>query len=238
MSAVDCTARLLAWSLLLQTLELWRLRADLQLRYPWSIVGRDQRWLDPLLGQHAWPWLLALQGVVALGLALSALWWLPWLSLALALLQAVRFRGNFNGGSDAMTLVVLLGLALARTPWLRPQIGLGYIAAQLVLSYFLAGVYKLRGADWRDGSALPALLRLPQYRAQLVLPAWLARWSGYAVIAWECAFPLAFLDRRLALGAMALGIGFHAFNAAVLGLNRFLWAWLAAYPALWFWTGV
>jgi hypothetical protein len=28
-------------------------------------------------------------------------------------------------------------------------------------------------------------------------------------------------------------LGFHCINAYALGLNRFFWAWLAAYPALW-----
>jgi hypothetical protein len=31
---------------------------------------------------------------------------------------------------------------------------------------------------------------------------------------------------------------FHLFNALALGLNRFLWAWLAAYPALLFWSAL
>jgi hypothetical protein len=53
------------------------------------------------------------------------------------------------------------------------------------------------------------------------------------VIAFECAFPLALIDARL---LSLLGIAFHVVNARVLGLNRFLWAWLAAYPALWFWA--
>jgi hypothetical protein len=31
---------------------------------------------------------------------------------------------------------------------------------------------------------------------------------------------------------MALAACFHLANAALLGLNRFLWVWVAAYPAL------
>jgi len=36
--------------------------------------------------------------------------------------------------------------------------------------------------------------------------------------------------------ALAIGAAFHLANAFAFGLNRFLWAWLAAYPALWFWA--
>ncbi|HEX5656879.1 MAG TPA: hypothetical protein VFX59_06775, partial [Polyangiales bacterium] len=95
--------------------------------------------------------------------------------------------------------------------------------------------FKLRERSWRDGSALPSLLAAPQYRdAPLQVP--LARLAGYAVITFELGFPLALVDARLALGFTAFGTLFHLLNARVLGLNRFLWAWLAAYPALFAWT--
>ena len=31
---------------------------------------------------------------------------------------------------------------------------------------------------------------------------------------------------------LALGFTFHVVNAFVLGLNRFVWAWVATYPAI------
>jgi hypothetical protein len=227
--ALVWTARLFALSWMLQALELWRVRHELAALFPWAIVRRDYglRFED-----RAWPWLLALQGLLALAL-LAPYAWVPWLALALALAQAARFRGNYNGGSDAMTLLVLFGLALARTFSVR--LGLAYIAAQLVLSYFLAGLFKLRDPAWRDGSALPSLLAAPQYRSAPLRIPW-PRAAGYAVIAFECAFPLALLDRRLSWLFAVVGLAFHVLNARVLGLNRFLWAWLAAYPALFAWT--
>ncbi|MET0287581.1 MAG: hypothetical protein ABW352_24045 [Polyangiales bacterium] len=227
--ATEWTARLLALSWLLQALELWRSRRELEALFPWSLVRRDY---GLQLGDAAWPWLIALQALLAPTL-LSTQPVFPWLALGVALLQAARFRGSYNGGSDAMTLVVLLGLALART--FSPRLGLAYIAAQLVLSYFLAGLFKLRDPAWRDGSALPRLLAAPQYRsAALHVP--FARVAGYAVIVFECAFPLALLDAQAAWAFTVAGITFHVLNARVLGLNRFLWAWLAAYPALLAWS--
>jgi hypothetical protein len=35
---------------------------------------------------------------------------------------------------------------------------------------------------------------------------------------------------------LAIAAVFHLTNAVVFGLNRFLWAWLAAFPALLFWV--
>jgi hypothetical protein len=55
---------------------------------------------------------------------------------------------------------------------------------------------------------------------------------GWTVIAWECLFPLAWLDPHLCLGMLACGAVFHAANLWVFGLNRFFWAWLAGYPAV------
>lgn len=227
--ALGWTARLFALSWLLQALELWLARRALAERFPWAIVRRDY---GLSFDDRAYPWLLLGQALLALSVLRPEPWW-PWLALGVALAQAVRFRGSYNGGSDAMTLVVLLGLALART--FSPQLGLAYIAAQLVLSYFLAGLFKLRDPGWRNGSALPAMLGAPQYRSRpLRLPC--ARAAGYAVIAFECAFPLALLDARLTWAFAGAGCVFHLLNARVLGLNRFLWAWLAAYPALFAWT--
>jgi hypothetical protein len=224
--AVSWTARLLAFSWSLQALELWLVRRELEAAFPWAIVRRDYgvRFAFP------WPWSIALQGVLALAL-LTPYAAFPWIALALALAQAARFRGSYNGGSDAMTLVVLLGLALARS--FDTRLGLAYIAAQLVLSYFLAGVFKLRDPRWRDGSALPALLSAPQYRTT---PVRVPRVAAYAVLGFECSFPLALLDVRLCATYAVIGLVFHALNARLLGLNRFLWAWLAAYPALFAWS--
>jgi hypothetical protein len=224
--AVTWTARLFAFSWLLQALELWLVRRDLDASFPWSIVRRDYgvRFALP------WTWLIPLQAALALAL-LAPYALVVWLALALALAQALRFRGSYNGGSDAMTLVVLLGLAIARS--FDASIGLAYIAAQLVLSYFLAGVFKLRDPSWRDGSALHALLSAPQYRDT---PLRVPRVAGYAVLGFECAFPLALLDARLCAAFALIGLVFHVLNARVLGLNRFLWAWLAAYPALFAWS--
>ncbi len=93
--------------------------------------------------------------LIALALAAVSLPWIAhpapaWVVVAATLLVAVRFRGGYNGGSDAMLLVVALALALARTApgTAVAAAGLAYAAVQLVLSYFVAGVAKLGDERW------------------------------------------------------------------------------------------
>jgi hypothetical protein len=210
--------------------------------------------LDGLLGDSAFVVLLAVQ----LGLSLL-LPWCPHMMVPLGLLFSgllvcVRFRGTYNGGSDSMTLVVVLGVCVARlgpasalegsgagSPWQRA--GLAYIAAQLMLSYFLAGLAKLRAPRWRRGQALPRLLRAHQYAVpgalqRVLAPRRRALAASWLVMLFEGAFPGAlWLGPRGCAGVLACGAIFHLLNAAGLGLNRFFWAWLAAYPALLFWSG-
>jgi hypothetical protein len=108
---------------------------------------------------------------------------------------------------------------------------------QVTLSYVIAGLVKLRQPDWRSGHALRHFVLASPYgtpgwlRALVQRPA-LAAGMAWAVIGFECLFPLAWVDPRLCLGLLACGALFHAANLWVFGLNRFFWAWLAGYPAL------
>lgn len=240
------TRRLLGLSLVLQTCELlWVRRAFSEDGvFAWSSVRRDlvrvsgrPRLLDALLSYRGFVCLLVLQLFLAL--------LLPWsdqvagLLVFSALLIEVRFRGSYNGGSDAMTMVVLNGLLVAQLGW--PRIGFGYITAQLVLSYFLAGLSKLGSTSWRDGSALSRLVSMrkyvvPQLAQRLLSNTALSRLGSWLVLGFECSFPLTLLlGREVALGYLTVSLCFHLAIAYTLGLNRFLWAWLAAYPALLYW---
>jgi hypothetical protein len=185
-----------------------------------------------VLGGPRW---LAIVPALQLAGAL-ALPWCPaaaWLVLACTLAIALGFGGSYNGGSDAMLVIVLLAIALASVGHARA--GLAYAAAQLVLSYFVSGVAKLGDPAWRAGRALPAILQLPQYRVPPRFAAVvrrLPRAATWAMLAFECGFPLALAGPAICAGALAVGAAFHLANAIGFGLNRFLWTWLAAYPAL------
>ncbi|HSD89477.1 MAG TPA: hypothetical protein VLB44_18230 [Kofleriaceae bacterium] len=107
-----------------------------------------------------------------------------------------------------------------------------------VLSYVVANLGDPR---WRDGTALAIIADFPRYGA----PAWvrraiahpaIGRTTAWLLLAFELGFPLALLDARACLALLAAGAVFHVGNAVAFGLNRFLWTWLAAYPALYFWV--
>lgn len=193
--------------------------------------------------------LLAVRSAISLWLIIAPINCVSLLSVAthLALLSSsawlvVRSRGPVGGGSDSMFFQVQLGLFFASLGFANPlliKIGLGWIAAQSVLSYFLAGLAKLKNAGWRNGVALQNLFSSD---GPYVL------WSGVrglaklkslcALLGWGAVlFELAFLavlvlpteGKWVFLG---LGLTFHLANAVVLGLNRFVWAWTATYPAL------
>jgi hypothetical protein len=166
-----------------------------------------------------------------------------WVALTGSVLSALRWRGAFNGGSDSMTLVVLLPLAISRLPWpdaaLATRIALAYIALQSLLSYFIAGVVKVVEANWRDGRALGEFLGNPQYGVpsaiqRLVRRPFAARFLAWSVLAFELLAPALVLTPATCLTFLAVAALFHTVNARVLGLNRFVFAWISTYPAILF----
>ena len=177
--------------------------------------------------------------------SLAVAWHAPLCHLLLlgsSVFLVMRMRGPLCGGSDSMFFQVQLGLLVASLGFLHPvlpKLGLGWIAAQSVLSYLLAGIAKLRNPRWRNGDALRSLLQskgpyvlwqCARSLAKAPLPCVMLAWS---LVAFELLFPLVLIlppEARLIL--LSMGFAFHVLNAAILGLNRFIWAWGATYPAL------
>lgn len=153
-----------------------------------------------------------------------------------------RFDGVYNGGSDKMTWLVLtccLLAHLAPAPFWQ-EMALGYLAVQLTLSYFVSGWVKVINPEWRSGQALADVFRFSAYPVSRNLRGLANRpgllfLAGWAVIALELVFPLTLLDPRSLATGLALCAMFHVSNAIHFGLNRFVWAWISAFPALiWF----
>jgi hypothetical protein len=249
-TALAWTARLVGLAVSLQTIELLQIRHVFAENgvWRWSTLAREQRLLPailrwPLAGLLPYRPFLGVLGVrLGAGLLVLATGWLgpsP-LLLITTLLVCVRFRGTFNGGSDAMTVVILLALSVAAAGQGRRSVAivcLGYVAVQATLSYLIAGIAKLKESQWRNGSALRRLFDSTQYVIPDLVRRCLARPAPCAVACWlviafECSFPLLWLGTQLCLSILVCGALFHLSNAAVLGLNRFFFAWLASYPAL------
>lgn len=162
--------------------------------------------------------------------------------LITTVLISIRWRGSFNGGSDAMTIVILTALSVARFFPGSEAIQQGtiwYIAVQAGLSYFVAGWSKIGKASWRSGQALPAIFQTSAYTASpgmnWIIGHPLVCFSmAWTVLIFECTFPVAFLSPTLCLFYLGFALVFHLTNVYILGLNRFVFAWVASYPALYY----
>lgn len=234
-SALLLTQRLLGLGLLIQSVELFTTRAS----YAKGGV---------LEGTQVTPWLLARIGMAGLlvvspfapqsagAVAVQAL------LLGSSVWLTVRSCGPVGGGSDSMFFQVQLGLLIASLGHWQPilgKLGLGWIAAQSVLSYFLAGMAKLRTPGWRDGRVVQNILAADgpylvfASARKLAASRPLCAALGASVMLLELAFPAVLvlpMEGRCVL--ISLGFTFHFLNAMVLGLNRFIWAWAATYPAM------
>jgi hypothetical protein len=256
-SLVRCLEVLCGLSLLIQVAEYLRIAksSDPQGVWSWPEQRADipphpplfRRLLDVLFQPQAYRVQLWLRAVLALVLMIQGSSLLLLLALFMGtLLLLVRWRGAFNGGSDFMTLVVLLGLFIAAgvnllsAPNLNPALGwragFAFIALQAISSYFLSGSVKLLRPEWRNGRALTLFLneavRGPLTPGHWLRQAGLARLGSWAFILWECAFPLALLQAEWALLFCLVAAVFHFLVFWFFGLNRFFWAWLATFPAI------
>ena len=179
---------------------------------------------------------------LALSLALLAGYYAPQMLALLSGLNLIalwRFQGPYNGGTDRMSTLTLLCITLIH--WIpseaAQQIIFGYLALQLVWSYVMAGLVKIVNPEWRSGRALQDVFRFSIYPASENLRVWTDRprallTASWAVMLLEILFPLFLLSQATLVIGLSLAMLFHLSNAYFFGLNRFVWAWLAAYPSL------
>ncbi|QZN84681.1 alpha/beta fold hydrolase [Cellulomonas sp. C5510] len=152
---------------------------------------------------------------------------------------------NGGDGSDQVGFFTqaLSAVARARPGTRTTNAVLWTLASQATLAYLVSGWVKLAGEPWRRGSALDGVMRTRTYGAEPVYrivhrhPV-LARAGEIGTLALECGFPAVFLPHRglrvAYLGAVA---GMHASIAGVMGLGRFLPAFLALQPAVLYTAG-
>jgi hypothetical protein len=146
-------------------------------------------------------------------------------------------------GSDQMTVIIFVTLAVQksfRSNVAISEMCLWFIALQSCVSYCSAGIAKLVSPVWRSGEAIRRILSTRSYGSIVTTSlfdkcpwlCWLIAWS---VIGFECAFPLVLLTGTVGFYIfISWGILFHLLNAMIMGLNTFVWAFFATYPAIWF----
>jgi len=227
--------------------------------YSWEVLRAGRRYLTtgrlaPPLGRlFAYPAVLGLPALqifaatllIAAPFAAPRHYLLP--VVAVAALSAAAARMLFYmrqqlglDGADQMLVIVLvssgLGAALHDTP--AGAAAVDYAALQLLLSYIVAGTAKAVSPEWRSGRAIVGITGTigyghPRFHERVKHWPRVARLLCWSVIAFECGATLLLLAGVPgAWTIIALGIGFHVGVTVVMGLNIFVWAFAACYPAL------
>lgn len=245
--ALFVSRNLLVVSIVIQTIELLAINKNIKtnkiwlwchLKNDWNFAG-VQKLLSFFLDNKQFSYLLYLRLVVVLSLLVLPLAIMPVILLLLSYLVALRFRGPFNGGSDYMTMQLLLTLSIynyIENPHWR-AVALWYLSVQVVLSYFIAGWVKLKRPEWRSGLALSRFVLNSNYRVPEVIKkpfvnpifCFFVSWS---ILLFECFFPLVLAWPQVASYFVLSALFFHLSVFYIFGLNRFVWAWTATYPIL------
>ncbi len=163
--------------------------------------------------------------------------------------QVVLYPSQHHGsdGSDHASFLAQAAMVVARAGGDRADVtdaALWFLGTQGAFNYGAAGWSKLLGERWRSGEALAGILRTYGYGNR---HAWqltrryprLTRVGTWAVVAFESAFPVVLFGagRRLAPAMVAAAGASHVGIAFVMGLNRFVPAFLAMHPAILYITG-
>lgn len=161
--------------------------------------------------------------------------------LVMATSVASYLRTSFGSdGADQMTVLTFAALALARAVGgtFVPVVCLWFLALQACLSYTSAGVHKALSPWWRSRPAMTGILSTSAYGAtwaasHLVHRPQVSVALGWLVILGELSFPaMLILPDPVPWIFLLSGAAFHVATAFVMGLNSFLWAFVATYPAL------
>ena len=219
----------------------------LSLRFPILLTGWHGRLFAPVFSYYGVLTLLGLRlSCAALLLILPHSAHLRGTTVLMLAVTGLVFRLRVPigaDGSDQLSSIIFVALSfgyLGGTEW-STMLALAFLAAQAALAYFTAGILKLVTLGWRNGTYLSRVWSTNTYGSTWLgsllrrLPG-LAVCLSWSVIVLEVAFPLVFvLPVRVVWSLLLLGLAFHFATAVTMGLNTFLWSFVATYPAvIWF----
>ena len=123
------------------------------------------------------------------------------------------------------------------SPYAAPGWGLRLLQIQMCVSFLAAGLWKLSGESWLDGTALYYVARLDDYFGRLPIPTWpfdspwavaLMTWS---VIAVEILAPILLWFKETRRPALIAVVLFHLANEWTMHLFLFHWVMLCGWMA-------
>lgn len=114
--------------------------------------------------------------------------------------------------------------------------GLLLLATQVAIVYLMAGLYKVQGELWQDGTALYYILNVPEFFLPQVTPHlvqfdWFMVLGAYATVLASIFFPVLVLFRGGRPVAVMAMLAFHLAVALLMGLTSFALV-MAAYDLL------
>ncbi len=223
--------------------------------FPWKILRFEhQRYMSSALANRA-SGLYGYKGVlITLSLRILALililfcpiasyWFTVCALIIAATLVIMQSRQIYGGeGSDQMSLIISICLLTGGGVFFNFVIMAGlimwFIAAQSCLSYTAAGVAKLGSAKWRSGNATFEIFNTTSHGSYPVAHFLSRNHTISFVLSWsamvfESGFAICLITPWPITAALLLmGVVFHLVNAIVMGLNSFLWIFIATYPAI------
>lgn len=161
-------------------------------------------------------------------------------TICIRLISMARHGAHGSEGADHMVLILLVSTMVyyIAPGALAKRSVLWFIAAQSLLAYFTAGIVKARHSRWTKGSAMRQILSTDLFGNRPLADLFSRRtWLGpllcWAVIVFECLLPLlVFTGPAGCIAFLCMGLVFHLTIAAIQGLNLFVFAFAASYPAL------
>lgn len=224
---------------------------------PAAMFPAIQRLVDGLFAPGIFAGVLLMKLVTAACLAMSVLFYPDRFvisgvlaGLVLANLLLLKRRTTYGlDGSDHMNIVIFLGATfffLSPSGSVASTVSILYIGLQAVLSYGVSGLAKAAGSDWRSGRALAGIFSTKIYghwptgRFFRSHPRF-GLFACWGIIIFQCLFATVLVvDDRSMLIILLLGALFHVSTAFLMGLNSFMFSFIAAYPAIiylrdWLW---
>jgi hypothetical protein len=152
----------------------------------------------------------------------------------------LRARGGLgNNGADEMIILIMVAGLLVRLFDTSncALIVLVFLSAQLSLSYLTSGLVKVCVLHWRDGTSIVNIMGTETFgngRLHAVLrssPLSAAFVSSVLIFGELFGSFAPWLPRPFAISLLFCSFSFHLAAAVVMGLNNFVPAFVATYPA-------
>lgn len=201
------------------------------------------KWLAWAFAPQRFPFIPSLQFVASSLLCLLPIGWFAFGALLIiAGTNTLLILRSIADGADKMAMVITYGLLLQMLGAITAQpllmlAGVLWIGGQLTLCYATSGVGKLILANWRNGAvprgALSSYIYGNRMTHMVMRYPVVALTIAWGVILIETLFPIALVAPLPVLAAALAGMAvLHMSIAFAMGLNTYVFAFVAAYPSV------